>query len=242
MKQTRSKQMSLKKLGVALLAVFVLGAIAANSAFAAAEWRAPGGQWYTGASPGTKLVGSKALTTTAVGTQELATTVGTTPVVLKATGVNCIGCTIQNPTTTTATATGKLEFTTVTVSEPAGCSVPGGTVTTNALTAVLGMKNGSATIATVQFKPTSGATFAVVTLEGISCPIASTFKVTGEQYAQANNATGVFGASQGITVTKAIQENASGITNALKFGENAAVLTGALTASIGGTEWAGKES
>ena len=49
--------MSLKKLGVALLVVFMLGAIAANSAFAENEWRSENekGQWYTGASPGTKL-------------------------------------------------------------------------------------------------------------------------------------------------------------------------------------------
>jgi hypothetical protein len=47
--------MSLKKLGMALLAGVVLGAIAATSAFAANEYSETGGAWYTGASPGTKL-------------------------------------------------------------------------------------------------------------------------------------------------------------------------------------------
>jgi hypothetical protein len=49
------------------------------------------------------------------------------------------------------------------VAEPAGCQVSGGTVTTNQLTAdpdfMIGTDN------YVLFKPTSGTTFATVTLE-----------------------------------------------------------------------------
>ena len=238
--------MSLKKLGVALLAVFVLGAIAANSAFAAAEYKETGGAWYTGASPGTKLPEgqTRVLTTTAMGEkQTLKTTVGTTPLDITATVVNCLSCVIKN-VGTTATIDGKLEFKSVTVTEPKGCSVAGGVVTTNALTAVLGM-NTAGTVATIKFSPETGATFALVTLEGKECPISGTYKVTGTQYAQANNATGVFAKSQGITLNQEIQEKASGVANALKFGENPAVLTGALSAKVFNAEveqeWAGKE-
>jgi hypothetical protein len=233
--------MSFKKLGMALLAVVVLGAIAANSAFAANEYKETGGAWYTGASPGTKLAegSTKTLTTTAVGTQKLQTTVATSPLDITATGVECVSCVIKN-TGSTATIDGTLKFTSVTVSEPTGCSVEGGTVTTKALTAVLGMKNGSSTIATLKFSPESGTTFATVVLTGTSCPIAGTYKVTGSQFAEATNATGVFAASQEIKLSAAIQEQA-GEAGSLKFGANAAVLTGALKGSIGGTEWAGKE-
>jgi hypothetical protein len=41
--------MSLKKLGVAFLALILLGAIAAS------EFNEIGGAWYTGVAPGTKL-------------------------------------------------------------------------------------------------------------------------------------------------------------------------------------------
>lgn len=76
----------LEKLGIALLAALALGAISANSAFAASEYSETGGAWYTGASPGTKLAEgtSKTLTTTAVGTQLLETTVAGTALKLLA--------------------------------------------------------------------------------------------------------------------------------------------------------------
>jgi hypothetical protein len=229
--------MSLKKLGMALLAVVVLGAIAANSAFAANEYSETGGQWYVS---GSKLSGEKALTTTAVGTQKLATTVAGSPLDLTATGVNCLSCVIKNSTTTTATADGTLEFTGVSVSEPAGCTVAGGTVTTKALTAVVGM-NTAGSSATLKFTPQSGTTFATVELGGTECAIAGTYKVTGIAYAKATLATGEFAVNQEITLSQAIQESAGEATS-LKFGANAAFLTGAVKGSLAGSpEWGAKK-
>jgi hypothetical protein len=233
--------MSLKKLGVALLALVALGAFMANSAFAANEFKEPAkGAWYVG---GTKLAEgtTKTLNTAAIGTQKLNTTVAGTPLDITATGVECVGCTIKN-TGTTATADGKLKFTGVTVSEPAGCSTTS-TIETKALTAVLGMNTGG-TIATLKFTPEAGSTtaFATVELTGTSCPIAGLYKVTGTAFAKATNATGVFAESQEITLSKAIQE-AAGTATSLKFGENAAFLTGAVKGTLTGvTSWGGKES
>ena len=233
--------MSLKKLGVALLAVFALGAFVASSAFAAEEFKEPGSAWYTGASPGTKLSESTkpTLTTTAIGTQKLETTVATLPLKLTATGVKCTSCVIEN-VGTTAKATGTLEFTGVTVDEPLKCSTTS-TITSKALTATVGMKGTSTTIATLKFTPTSGTTFATVELTGSECPIAGLYKVTGTAFAEASNATGVFGKTQEIKLSKTIQESA-GTSTSLKFGENSAILTGALNGSLGGTtEFAAKK-
>jgi hypothetical protein len=232
--------MSLKKLGVALLTMVVLGAVTANSALAANEFSETGGAWYTGTSPGTKLAEgtTKAVTMTAVGTQKLETTVGGTKIDITATGIECISCVIKN-TGTTATMDVTLKFTGVTVSEPATCSIPGGTVETKALTTVVGM-NTAKTIATHKLTPQSGSTFASFELTGASCSIAGTYKITGTIFSQTVNATGVFAANQESTLSKAIQESA-GTSTSLKFGENGAFLTGAVKASIGGTEWSAKE-
>jgi hypothetical protein len=181
----------------------------------------------------------QALTTTANGTQTLETTVAGTPLKLTATGVGCTSCVIKN-VGTAAKAEGTLVFSGVAVSEPAGCSTTS-TITSKALTAVVGM-NSAKTLATLKFTPTAGSTtaFATVELTGASCPIAGLYKVTGTAFAQAVNATGVFGATQEIKLSKAIQESA-GAASSLKFGENSAILTGALKGSIGGTEFAAKE-
>ena len=228
--------MSLKKLSLALLAVVVLGAVAANGAYATNEFKETGGAWYTGASPGTKLPAgtTKALTATAVGIQKAETTLSGTPLDITATGISCVSCVIKN-VGTAATIEGKLEFTGVTVSAPVGCTVPGGTILTNSLTAVLGM-NTAGTVATLKFAPQSGATLAAFTLD---CPT-GTYKLSGVIFAQATNVTGMFAANQEFKFSRAIEESA-GEASSLKFGENIAFLTGGFKASIGATEWAGKE-
>jgi hypothetical protein len=233
--------MSLKKFGVTMLALVVLGAIAASSAFAENEFKETGGAWYTGASPGTKLAEgtSKTLTVAPVGEkQTLETTVAGLPLDITAKKVACSGtCTIKN-VGTKATIDGALVFSELTVSNPANCTTTS-TITSKALTAILGM-NTAGTKAILKFTPETGTTFAVVELLGASCPISGTYKVTGSVFGEASNATGVFGVTQQVNFSKTIQE-AQGTATSLKFGENSAILTGALNGSIGGTEWAGKE-
>lgn len=232
--------MSLKKLGVALLAVVVLGAIMANSAFAENSFKG-GGTWLVA---GSKLAegeaNAKALTTTAVGASTLTTTVGGTKLVLSSSNITCLGCTIDNTAGTVATIMGSLSFTEVSVVEPAGCSVVGGKVESKALTATLGM-GGTGTGATLQFAPLTGETFATLELTGGSCPISGLYKVTGKQFGESVNATKVSALAQEVVTSEAIQKSA-GTATSLKFGEKAAILNGKLKGTLtSGQTWGGEE-
>jgi hypothetical protein len=231
--------MSFKKLGVALLAVVVLGAVMANSAFAENEFKEPAtGTWFVN---GTKLpVGThKALTTTAVGTSDLLTSVGGSPLKLTTEKITCLECFIDNTEGTVATIMGTLSFTEVKVAEPAGCSVSGGEVKTKPFTGVIGMIK-AGTAVTVKETPETGTTFATVVLTGTSCAIAGEYKVTGVIYGQAAGATGVFKASQEFAYSEAIQKSA-GTATSLKFGANAAILSGHLTGALTSGETFGTE-
>jgi hypothetical protein len=237
--------MSLKKLGVALLVVFMLGAIAANSAFAENEWRSENekGQWYTGASPGTKLaVGAEKSITVSGGAANLTSTIAGSAIRFDSTSATGEGCSFKQAATTTATLDCNfLVFKGVTVSGPAatGCSTPTEIkTTTKGLTGILGM-NKAGTVATIKITPKEGSTFATVELTG-TCANAGLYKVTGTVYAQATNATGVFSKTQELTVSEAIQKSA-GTATSLKFGENGAFINGGLK-GVAEVEWAGKES
>jgi hypothetical protein len=101
------------------------------------------------------------------------------------------------------------------------------------------MKAGSSTVATMKLAPESGSTFATIELTGEKCPIAGLYKLTGTVFAEMSNATGTFGKKQPIKFSKAIQESA-GTASSLKFGENAATLTGEINMSSE-TEFAVKQ-
>ena len=238
--------MSFKKLGVALLAVFALGAIMASSAFAENEFSATGGQWYTETEPGVfkKLeVGVTDDLTVTGGAASLVSEIGTKPIKFTSTGVTGTECSAVNNTTTSATIDCKaLVFTGVSVSggAAAGCSTPT-TITSKELTGVLGM-NKAGTLATLKITPKAGeaAAFATVELTG-TCAIAGLYKLTGTIFAQAINATGIFATTQGLSFSEAIQESA-GTATSLKFGENSAILTGTVKDALEGSpEWCGKE-
>ena len=238
--------MSFKKLGVALLAVFALGAIMASSAFAENEFSATGGQWYTETEPGVfkKLeVGVTDDLTVTGGAASLVSEIGTKPIKFTSTGVTGTECSAVNNTTTSATIDCKaLVFTGVSVSgeAAAGCSTPT-TITSKELTGVLGM-NKAGTLATLKITPKAGeaAAFATVELTG-TCANAGLYKVTGTVFAQSTNATGIFAKTQSLTVSEAIQKSA-GTASSLKFGEKAAIINGSLEGTeTGGKPWAGKE-
>lgn len=234
--------MSFRKLGMALLVVVALGAIAANSASAAENWSEGTSAWYTGASPGTKLKeksGETPAETKVLKTKidpetklSLLSSVGGEELTIDATGVNCLSCTIENVTGPHAIAHGELEFTGVTLAKPDAtvCSVAT-TITTKPLTATVGMKKGSTTIDTVRFAPTAGSTaaFATVTFLGASCPIAGSDKVTGVAYGEALNPTGTFAKLQTVKFSEAIQKDAQLVANELKFGTNPAYLIGTVS-------------
>jgi hypothetical protein len=236
--------MSLKKLAIGLLTVFVLGAIATSSAFAENNWSTTKASFYTGTSPGTKLaVGTGTIDlTVSGGASFLTSTIAGSSIRLDSTSVKGTKCSATNPTSTTATIDCEnLVFSGVTVSGPAvtGCSTST-TITTKELTGKLGM-NKAGTLATLEITPKAGATTAFVTFELTgTCANTGPYKVTGIVYAQASNATGVFAKTQKLSTSEAIQKDA-GTATSLKFGVNGAFLNGSLAAEAA-VEWASKEN
>ena len=234
--------MSLKKIGIAQLAVFVIAAIMANSAYAENNWNATTGSWYTGASPETTLpLGGTIDLTVSGGASFLTSTIFGKPIKFTSTGVTGTECSAVNNTTTSATIDCKaLVFTGVTVSgeAAAGCSTPT-TITTKELTGVLGMDTGG-TRTTIKITPKAGATaaFATVELTG-TCANAGLHKVTGTVFAESTNATGVFAKTQKLSFSEAIQKDA-GTATSLNFDTSGAFIYGSLSATAA-VEWAGKE-
>ena len=236
--------MNLKKIGVALLAVFVMGAIVANSAYAENEYSGTGGQWYTETSPGVRTKLGTGVTddlTVSGGPFNLVSTIASKPIKFSSTGVTGTECSAINPTTTTATLDCKaLVFTGVTVSGEAatGCTTES-TITTKEITTVMGMNN-AGTLQTYKLTPKTGAgtTLGLAVLNG-TCANAGTYKITGAVFAQATNATGVFASTQELTFSEAIQKSA-GTPISLKFGENGAFLNGSLQGTAT-KPWAGQE-
>jgi hypothetical protein len=239
--------MSLKKLAAVLFAVLALGAVAANSASAAATTTRA--EWYTGAGAGVTLAGEQNLTASIKSgtTFTLMTTILGTTVHLTATGVECVGCKISNAEETSkagaiAIGKGNLKFTGVTAMEPTGCTVRNGSSTgavgvieTKPLIVhgdwmVAGNEKGYQ-----QFIPQAGATanFATVWLGGGNCTaIEGPYNVKGTAFTRSANNTGVSEATQEASINAAIQSETGG---ALTLGENPVELVGSAVFSIGGT-------
>ncbi len=209
--------MSLKKIGAVLIAVLALGAMMASSA-SAANFEAAKSTWHFlgfTLGPIKKHVSCEKDPGTV---STLKTTVGknNTPLKLQATGITCPEAEIFNESEV-AKLTGKLKFTGVTVVEPAGCSVAGGAVETNAVKGTVGMKKGSSTIDTIVFEPAVGEEFAAVSIEG--CAIAGEYPVKGKVIGQPTSATCTEAETQTFSFDEAIQNDAGG---ALTFGNKAA--------------------
>jgi hypothetical protein len=240
--------MSLKKFGAVLLAVLVLGVIAANGASAANEYNGEvGSAWYTGASPGTKLAEGESKTVTGELSGEkasLETTIAGLPFDITWKLWELTESSFRNENLGGGRWSGTTRdiwtLQAVAVTIPIHCSVPE-KITTKTLTGTVAMKKGSGTVATVKFAPESGTTIATIEVTGAECPIAGVYKLTGAIFAEAASATGVFGSSQTLKFSQAIQESA-GEAKSLKLGESAAFVTGALKFGIGGTEFAAKEN
>src|SRR6201995_1897601 len=92
--------MSLKKLGVVLLVVVALGAIAANNAIGASGFEESGGTWFVG---GTKLAEGthETLKSESVGTGKIETTIAGQEIDITA-KLTCLGCFIDNTAGTVA--------------------------------------------------------------------------------------------------------------------------------------------
>jgi hypothetical protein len=241
--------MRFKKLAATVVAALAIGAIVAGSASAAVTTTAA--EWYTGASPGTTLSGDQAITVS-IGTDpvvgakfQLKSTIGTTPIEITATGVQCVGCQITNSvvtsgTTPVAMGKGQLKFTGVTADAPTGCTVRNenatgtvGVIETKPLALHADFMSGTAPY--WQLFPQAGVTtpFATFYIDDGNCVgISGSYDLKGTVFGQAANATGVQAATQGNKFSPAIQSETGA---ELKLGSAKAELTGTAIFSIGGT-------
>jgi hypothetical protein len=218
--------MRLKKLGSALVVIAALGAVLASSALAGAVTEDV--KWYTGASPGTELSGSEAVSASLVGS---ATLLSGSSVGFHMTGVECLGCKIEN-SGGTAVGSGQLRFTGVTVEKPARCSV-GSTITTKALSWQADWMFGSATY--WRFVPTAGAGTAFIAFElsGTECSMPGIFNHIGTLFVQSANSTGTQAAEQKLNSSGEINSGAGGVTH---FGSEEAALAATLNFKLSGAK------
>ena len=205
--------MRARKLGVVLVAVLAMTAVAASAANAS--------EWYIGA---TKLSGSESVKVEASEKFTLESQVLGANFKFTATTLECEGCTISNPG---AKSAGKLSFTGLTVDEPAGCSVAS-PITTNALVdeVIMDPSGGEATFD--KFTPAEGTTFVNIKITG--CAAAGTYPVKGTVTGRSNN-TGVAAVKQPLTFSAAEQTTGGG---SLIFWSKAATLTGKTLTNLSG--------
>jgi hypothetical protein len=198
------KRRSLKLVGLAVVAVMAFSAIAANAA-SARSWNVNG----------SALTGSAGVTCSG-GPFTLASEVGGLAIQLHATGVECISSVITAPNKDS----GSLKFTGVTVEKPSTkCTVPGGSLTTNALKTELLEVSGK-THGYDLFTPASGSEFLTVTIA--SCAVAGEYPVEGS-IAGEGEVWGTEQVEQPLNFSSAID----GVTgHSLTFAEEAASLTG----------------
>ncbi len=147
-----------KMLGLCLVALFAMSGLAAAQASAIEFlWKVNGSKLETGQE--------KTLTSKAKGAQVLKTTVIGVKVEIKCTEVSTAGAKIIGGMPGTSSET--VEYKGCTVAKPSGCTVKGGTITTNPLKDEIVEGVGtSAGKALVLFAPVTGKVFAEPKLEG----------------------------------------------------------------------------
>ncbi len=232
--------MSLKNLGIAMMALMALGAVVATSAFAGTPTTRKS-SWTTGTTPNGNTIPTGKANGKAIKCKKTAPlpafiftgTAAGFPVKLTATGVECVNATIYNEVISSvphAKATGKIKFTGVTVDEPAGCKTPA-TQETNLLEGEVTMVEKEGVMSTkpfFKFEPdaTAGAVnFTTVKLEG--CAAEGNYPVKGYTYCEAVNATEVHSEQQecGDNTTTAHQSK-------LTLGPSAAAISGQITTEL----------
>ena len=222
--------MRLKKLGGALAVAAALAVILASNALAAATTTDV--KWYTGASPGTELMGSETASAELVGTGITYTTVfDGQKVVFEAKKFSLSNYTIENSGGTAVGHT-HMTFEDVSVEEPPGCSISE-KIATNELTMTADWMIGTANY--IKFVPTAGEEkgFFTLSLSGSECPLAGTFVTKGSLFVQTVNSTGTQAVSQQANSSKAINETAGG---KLHVGTEAAWLEGSFAMKLSGTK------
>src|ERR1044072_8075792 len=106
--------------------------------------------------------------------------------------------------TPSARESGIGRFTSVTVDEPAGCKVPGNTLTTVPLTATAAMGNTEATRENVYLQVVSTSGEAWSTFKVTECFAAGTYQFGGVLYLKATNPTGTAAVWQEVVASPEI--------------------------------------
>lgn len=190
--------------------------------------------WYTGASPGTKLAGTQTVQSS-LASENLTfnTTVFGLATKFTASGIECLGCKIENRAgtgenvgKTEAVFTGELLLNGMKMLSPTGCSMAS-TLKTKAMVGVIGGEKGSATKATLRLGQKEGTGWIVgnIELTGASCPIAGPWRILGNEFGEFANPLGVNSKTQRFRLSQSAQENLGSPTS-LKFGENALIVNG----------------
>jgi hypothetical protein len=222
--------MRLKNLGAALFVLVALGAVLASSAFAAAVTEDV--KWYTGGGSGTLLGSSETVSSTIASSPATFTThVAGTLYEIRATGINCLNCKMEN-SGGAAVGSGELEFTGVSVVQPAGCSIAS-TITTKPLSITADWMIGSTNY--IEFEPTAGASTQFATVEVTGCALATNLVPKGVVYMQSANATATPAVEQEVHSSESINATASGLAKPLHVGTELAVLTGSAKFKMSGT-------
>jgi hypothetical protein len=240
--------MSLKRPVAAVFAALAISGLIATSASGAAETK--GGEWYTGASPGTTLAGSVTATATVAEHPVLGSkgtlkgTIAGQSVGMTLIGTSCVECKIENKELTSkagkiAYGSGKLRFTGATVDTPSGCTVSSeagvvGEILTRKLTIHADWAVAGSEKVFVQFIPEAGAAAAIAQfrLAGGQCEaIEGPYNITGTLFAESKNNRGVFAAAQGLVFSPAVQTTTGA---ALKLGGNPAEFTGSENFALSG--------
>jgi len=143
----------------------------------------------------------------------------------------CIGTTISNPGLY-AIGSGEIQFTGLTVKQPAGCKTSS-SITTKSLETQVMMEG--ATVYS-RFRPSSGTVLANLSLT--ECAAEGTYPLKGTMFGRFPNSTGVLAAEQNWSFSSTINATAGG---ALTLGFEPATLTGEERFSTFGSTWGATE-
>jgi hypothetical protein len=232
--------MNLKRLVLALMAVGVLTAFAAGSASAATM--VPKYQWYTGATTTTLPVGSsKSAICSISGALTFTASVGENhvPIKVSMTGVECIGATLFNEgSPVLGHDKGKLKFTGVTVDEPSGCTVEGGSVETTELKTALYAEEGVTGKVFDKFEPAAaGGNFFTLKISGSGCSVTGSKVFKGAFFGEASKRAGEAATTQTLNFSSSIDTTTGG---SITFAGNEAHFSGSIVNSIGGEAFGAK--
>jgi len=223
--------MSVKRLGIALVASLALAAVFAGSAFATATttksfWREAG----TKLSSGT----TKAAKCSAAENFILRGTIAGAEAEIKATTLECPSGDVIKQEGEQAIATGTLKLSGLTVVKPAGCKT-NASITTKALTAKTFMEG---TTVYTKIQPTTETTFANVPLT--ECAAEGTYPVKGSVFGKASSSTGTEAQLVPSTFSGAINSTAGG---SLTLGTSPATISGvANNELVSGAKYGANES